>query len=64
MGGGSQNQFLNRLTAQACGIPVTAGPTEGTALGNLLCQMLDSGEIPSIPDARALILDSFDIQRV
>ena len=64
VGGGSQNQFLNRLTAQACGIPVTAGPTEGTALGNLLCQMLGSGEIPSIPDARALILDSFDIQRV
>ena len=64
VGGGSQNQFLNRLTAQACGIPVTAGPTEGTALGNLLCQMLGSDEIPSIPDARALILDSFDIQRV
>ena len=64
VGGGSQNQFLNRLTAQACGIPVTAGPTEGTALGNLLCQMLGSGEIPSIPDARALIRESCDIQRV
>lgn len=64
VGGGSQNQFLNQLTARACGLPVTAGPTEGTALGNLLSQMLCSGEIPSIPAARAMIRESFDIQQI
>lgn len=64
VGGGSQNQFLNRLTAQACGIPVTAGPTEGTAIGNLLCQLISCGEIASVAAARAVIVDSFDIRQV
>ncbi|MBE5783380.1 MAG: rhamnulokinase [Clostridiales bacterium] len=64
VGGGSQNQFLNELTAKACGIPVTAGPTEGTAIGNLLCQMLSAGEIASVSEARALLKESFEIKEV
>lgn len=64
VGGGSQNQFLNELTAQACGLPVTAGPTEGTAIGNLLSQMLASGEIASVQEARQLIKASFDIREI
>jgi len=38
VGGGSQNGFLNRLTAKACGVKVVAGPAEGTALGNVMVQ--------------------------
>lgn len=64
VGGGSQNVFLNELTARAVGVPVTAGPTEGTAIGNLLSQMLSAGEIPSVPAARALLCASFEIRTV
>ena len=64
VGGGSQNAFLNELTAKACGIPVTAGPTEGTAIGNLLSQMISVGEIASVQEARELIKVSFDIKEV
>lgn len=64
VGGGCQNAFLNALTAQACGIPVTAGPTEGTAIGNLLSQLLAVGELSSIPQARALTRSSFEIKAV
>ena len=35
VGGGSQDGYLSELTTRACGIPLYAGPTEGTALGNL-----------------------------
>lgn len=38
VGGGSQNGFLNALTAKACGVKVVAGPAEGTALGNVMVQ--------------------------
>lgn len=38
VGGGSQNHFLNSLTARKCGIRVVAGPSEGTALGNVMIQ--------------------------
>lgn len=38
VGGGSRNAFLNSLTAKACGVKVTAGPAEGTALGNVMVQ--------------------------
>lgn len=39
MGGGSQNRFLNQLTAECLGVPVVAGPVEATALGNLVVQI-------------------------
>jgi len=38
IGGGSQNQLLDQMTADACGIKVVAGPAEGTALGNVMIQ--------------------------
>ena len=39
IGGGSQNRYLNRLTSQSTGLPVTAGPGEATAIGNIRAQM-------------------------
>ncbi|MBP5153059.1 MAG: rhamnulokinase, partial [Lachnospiraceae bacterium] len=44
VGGGSNADYLNRLTAKATGLKVYAGPTEATAIGNILAQMLSEGE--------------------
>lgn len=62
VGGGSQNVTLNRFTADITGLPVVAGPTEGTALGNLMAQMIASGELESLAQARAVLADSIDLQ--
>jgi len=62
VGGGSANGYLNQATADACGLTVFAGPTEGTALGNLMVQFIYSGEYASLEEARAAIKASFDIK--
>ncbi len=64
VGGGCQNEYLNRLTVKATGLPVYAGPTEGTALGNLMVQMLQSNEFISLQAARDAIARSFEIKEV
>jgi rhamnulokinase len=63
VGGGSQADFLNQLTASATGIPILAGPVEATALGNALAQFLATGVISSLAYARALIGNSFAVKR-
>lgn len=60
-GGGSQDAYLNQLTADACNVPVIAGPTEGTGLGNLVVQMLATGELGSVAEARRTIARSFPL---
>ncbi|WP_302604664.1 rhamnulokinase family protein [uncultured Alistipes sp.] len=52
IGGGAQNELLNRLTATACGIPVVAGPTEATALGNVMVQARTAGMVGSLAEIR------------
>lgn len=64
VGGGSQDMYLNQMTANATGLPVFAGPTEGTALGNLIVQFLAKGEYPSLQAARDAIKTSFEIKEV
>jgi rhamnulokinase len=59
IGGGSKNRLLNQFTADATGLRVLAGPTEATALGNIAVQMLATGAVSSIADARAIIDRSF-----
>ena len=61
VGGGSQDMYLNQMTANATQLPVFAGPTEGTALGNLIVQMIRAGEFKDLADARAAIKKSFTI---
>lgn len=61
VGGGANADYLNRLTAKATGVPVYAGPTEATAVGNLAAQMIAGGELKDLHDARACIFRSFPI---
>ena len=61
VGGGANADYLNRLTAQATGVTVYAGPTEATAVGNLAAQMLTVGELKDLKDARACVFRSFPI---
>ena len=56
VGGGSQDTYLNELTAKATGLEVVAGPTEGTAIGNLIVQMIASGEFKDLAEARRAIV--------
>lgn len=59
VGGGSNNTLLNRLTAGATDLPVTVGPVEATAVGNLLVQAVATGRLASIAEGRALVARSF-----
>ncbi|MCR4727289.1 MAG: rhamnulokinase [Lachnospiraceae bacterium] len=62
VGGGANADYLNRLTALMTGRKVYAGPTEATAIGNLLAQMLEAGEVKNLQDARTLVFDSFEVK--
>jgi rhamnulokinase len=55
VGGGSQNDLLNQLTADATGKIVTAGPVEATAIGNILMQVRAAGQLGNISQARGLV---------
>jgi sugar (pentulose or hexulose) kinase len=58
IGGGSQNRVLNGWTASALGRPVITGPVEGTAMGNLLVQLMALGEIDDLAQARQVVRQS------
>lgn len=64
VGGGCQDGYLNQMTANATGLPVFAGPIEGTSIGNLIVQMIAGGDFSSLSDARACVARSFDVRRV
>jgi rhamnulokinase len=57
VGGGGQNQLLNQMTADATGLPVVVGPTEATAIGNLLTQAL-GGSADSLDNIRDVVRHS------
>jgi rhamnulokinase len=64
VGGGCQDGYLNQRTAQATGLPVFAGPVEGTAIGNLIVQMIAGGDLSNLQAARDAIRASFEIKEV
>jgi rhamnulokinase len=63
VGGGSRNRLLNQLTADATGRTVLAGPVEATALGNIAVQMVATGTVRSLAEAREIIGESFPVER-
>ena len=60
VGGGTKETLLCQFTADACGVPVYAGPVEATAIGNIAVQMMALGEISSLGEAREIIANSFE----
>lgn len=63
IGGGSRNAYLNQFTANATGAEVLAGPTEGTALGNIMVQAKAVGAVSDIWDMRRIIANSIELKR-
>jgi rhamnulokinase len=64
VGGGSQNELLCQLTAEATGLPVVAGPTEGTAMGNLLVQARAMGALSGgLKELRRVARASSELKR-
>ena len=61
IGGGAHNKMMNQLTADAIGIPVFAGPTEATAIGNLMMQAKAAGVVESLSEIRKIIRNSFEV---
>lgn len=62
VGGGSNAEYLNQLTAKYTGCRVSAGPSEATAIGNIMVQMLHDGVFKDLPEARTCVRDSFDVK--
>ena len=61
IGGGSKNMLLNELTMQYTGKKIITGPTEGTAIGNLMMQMVGGGDVKDVKEGRQIVKNSFDI---
>ena len=62
VGGGTKDRFLSQMTADACGVPVAAGPEEATAIGNLMMQAIAAGEVADLKQARQIVADSFELK--
>ena len=61
IGGGSKNPLLNQWTANAIGIPVIAGPSEATAIGNIMIQAKAAGCVDSLQEMREIIRNSVQL---
>ena len=62
IGGGSKNNLLNQFTANAIGMPVIAGPSEATAIGNGMVQARSAGIVSTRWEMRQLIADSIQTE--
>ncbi len=64
VGGGCNADYLNELTAKATGKIVYAGPSEATAIGNILAQMIGTKLINSVEEGRKIVFDSTQIKKI
>jgi rhamnulokinase len=62
IGGGSKNRLLNQWTADAIGLPVLAGPSEATAIGNIMIQAKAAGVVGSLSEMRGIIRKSVPME--
>ena len=62
VGGGANADYLNQLTANYTGKCVYSGPTEATAIGNVLVQMLEARVFENVEEARANVFESFEVK--
>ena len=62
IGGGSANDTMSQWTADALGIPVVAGPTEATAIGNLMIQARAAGLVQDRWEMRRMIAKAFSVK--
>jgi rhamnulokinase len=64
VGGGSRNALLNQFVADCTGRRVVAGPSEATAIGNILVQAMGAGELVNLEEARSVVRNSFELTTV
>jgi len=64
VGGGSRNALLNQFVADCTGRTVVAGPSEATAIGNILVQAMGAGELANLEEVRAVVRHSFELATV
>ena len=62
VGGGCKNAMLSRFTANLLKRPVTAGPVEATAIGNVMAQLIALREVEDLQQAREVVKRSFPIE--
>ena len=62
VGGGTKDNFLCEMTADATGVKVLAGPVEATSLGNVAVQLIAMGKIKDMDEARKIIRNSFEVK--
>jgi len=61
VGGGSRNMLLNQFVADTTGRRVIAGPSEATAIGNILTQAIGAGVLKDLAEAREVVRNSFEL---
>ena len=62
IGGGSKNKLLNSYTANAIGMTVVAGPSEATAIGNILLQAMAAGLVKDKSEMRQIVSNSVELE--